>query len=344
MAGKFAVVGCQHGHIGSFIGGMLELGWTFEAIVDDGDPWLSAKLSDEHGVEVIPDRDGFLAKCESEIIGVASVNKTKGADIAACLSAGKNTISDKPLAVTVEDLALIEAAHKESGKQSVAMLTMRYSPLVRAAKAVVDSGEIGEIVSCIGLAPHRLSPDSRPAWMFDDELYGGVTVDIACHSVDLFLWFAGKAVDEVYCHEWTTRHKDSHPGITDISTSLIRLEGGASGFFRPDWMTPDKFPKHGDYRFSVIGTKGKVELCLAGMPGEFGDAGGLYYSDTTEPVMLEPVQPGKGLIAEFVDHATSGADTSLTTTESIRAHQAVALCRRSAKEGRPLKWGDVIGS
>ena len=342
MARKFGVVGCQHGHISAFIAGMLELGWEFEAIADAGDPWLSSKLAEKHGVEVVPDRDAYLAGCEAEIVGVASVNKDKGADIAAALRAGRHCIADKPLAVTLEDLALIDDAHRESGKQAVAMLTMRYSPLVRAARTLVASGEIGEIVSCIGLAPHRLGPDSRPEWMFDDERYGGVTVDLACHSVDLFLWLAGREVEEVFAYERKTRFRESHPGITDLSTALVHLEGGATGFFRPDWLTPDAFPKHGDYRFSVLGTKGKVELFLAGMPPDFGDAGGVCYSDAMEPTMLVPEKADKGLIEEFVTYC-EGGETSITTGESIRSHRAVALGRESARRGRPLRWKDEIG-
>lgn len=343
MSRKFGVVGCQHGHIGAFIGEMLELGWEFEAIADDGDPWLSSKLADKYGVAVVRDRDAYLAGCEAEVVGVASVNSRKGEDVAASLRAGKHCVADKPLAVTLEDLSLIEDAHRESGMKAVAMLTMRYSPLVRAARTLVASGEIGEIVSCIGLAPHRLGPEGRPAWVFDDESYGGVTVDLACHSVDIFLWLAGRDVEEVFAYEWSTRFRDSHPGITDVSTALVRLEGGATGFFRPDWLTPDSFPKHGDYRFSVMGTRGTVELFLAGMPGDFGDAGGICYSDASKPAAITPEPAERGMMADFIGYAFEGAETSLTTEESIRSHRAVALCRRSAKEGRPLRWKDAIG-
>jgi len=343
MGGKFGIVGCQHGHIGAFVSGMKGLGYEFEGICDDGDPWLSSKFAEEHGVPVVTDREEYLAGAEAEFIGVASINKNKGEDIAASLRAGKHVLTDKPMAVTLEDLKLIEEAHAESGKQAVVMLTMRYSPLVRSAAELAASGEIGDLVGCIGLAPHRLGPDNRPGWMFDDELYGGVIVDLSCHATDIFLWLAGRPVEEVFAYEWAARWQHSHPGITDISSSMIRLEGGAIGFFRPDWLTPDKFPKHGDYRFEVLGTRGKIELFLAGMPGEFGDAGGIYYSDTTEPTKLEPRKSERGLVEEFVAYCLEGAQTSITTEESIRAHQAVALCRRSAKEGRPLKWKDVIG-
>ena len=124
---------------------------------------------------------------------------------------------------------------------------------------------------------------------------------------------------------------------------MIRLKSGATGFFRPDWLTPDRFPKHGDYRLSFQGTKGRIECFLAGVPDGYGDSKAVLYSDSEEPTFLEPEEPELGMIEEFVGYALDGKPTSITTEESVRAHRAVVLCRSSAKEGRPLRWEEVIG-
>ena len=79
------------------------------------------------------------------------------------------------------------------------------------------------------------------------------------------------------------------------------------------------------------------------MPPGYGEAKAFICSDDSPPTAVEPEPAGKGMIAEFVDYALDGAETSLTTEESIRSHRAVVLCRMSAKAGRPLKWREEIG-
>src|SRR6185312_6401338 len=71
---------------------------------------------------------------------------------------------------------------------------------VRAVTRAIDlvkAGAIGRVVQTVGIGPHRLNRQLRPAWFFQRERYGGVLCDIASHQVEQFLTFTGSTDAEV---------------------------------------------------------------------------------------------------------------------------------------------------
>src|SRR5258708_20891908 len=56
---------------------------------------------------------------------------------------------------------------------------------------LVEQGAIGRVVQVLGLGPHRLNAESRPAWFFEKAKYGGILCDIGTHQIAQFLFFSG---------------------------------------------------------------------------------------------------------------------------------------------------------
>ena len=67
------------------------------------------------------------------------------------------------------------------------------------ATDLLAQGAIGRVIQVLGLAPHRLSKASRPAWFFERAKYGGILCDIGSHQFEQFLAYTG-ATDATITH------------------------------------------------------------------------------------------------------------------------------------------------
>ncbi|MGK7059160.1 Gfo/Idh/MocA family protein [Bradyrhizobium sp. 1050_B9_N1_2] len=106
------------------------------------------------------------------------------------LRRGIFAIADKPMAVTLAQLALIEETL--AGRNLLTLLLeKRFYPVTLALRSVIDSGQLGDIVSITATGPHKLVPSRRPAWMFEPSTYGGILADLTVHDIDLALWLTG---------------------------------------------------------------------------------------------------------------------------------------------------------
>lgn len=65
----------------------------------------------------------------------------------AALNAGKDVFCEKPLATSLEDCLAIREAQERSGKRFLLGFTLRYSPLYRKVREIIEAGTIGRIVS-----------------------------------------------------------------------------------------------------------------------------------------------------------------------------------------------------
>lgn len=337
MARKFSICGCQHGHITSAANELIAEGWEAVEVADD-DPWLAKGVAEKIGAELVGDWRSVIENSDAELICVSPVNREKGEFIEAALRSGRHVIADKPLVIARDDIDRVEKAADETGRRVICMFTSRYGGAIRAVRTAVRDGAVGRVVSYIGLGPHRLGPENRPKWMFDDAVYGGVLVDIACHWIDVFLWVSGETLQSVTAHEQQSRWAGLGYEINDIGSALFVTTEGTTAFCRGDWLTPDAYPGHGDYRMVFTGTAGQVENFQNGMPLETGPALIVAYSDGDAPHALEAENVERGLCGEFVEYAFHGGQTHLTTEECIASMRAIVTARESAKAGRTIAF------
>lgn len=119
--------------------------------------------------------------------------------IEAAFNAGKNVFSEKPLATTIEDCQAIFDAHKKSGLLFATGFVLRYSPIYRKVKEVLDSGVIGKILSID--ANENITPAHgsyiMKNWRRHTKYAGPHILEKCCHDLDLINWFAGSIPSKV---------------------------------------------------------------------------------------------------------------------------------------------------
>lgn len=327
---KIAMAGLAHGHGTGFLRDLLKNeGVSVVGFFDEDMPESAAAASEHFGAPVCSSLEELLDGMGANVFLTARVNYLKPEYCVEALRRGMVVVADKPLATDPADVDRLEQACRENPNGRLfAMFTERYVPSVYTAKKLVDSGAIGKVVNQYLVRPHRLRPEGRPAWMFDRSKYGGIINDIGVHDVDLARFFTGSEIKKVLsAHVANTRFTD-YPDFCDNGTAMFELEDGSSATVSVNWLTPDKFPAHGNTRFFLNGTRGEIDIRTTG-----DDERKLWIcSDELEPQYVEletpPLSCAEDALALMRD---PDHKARITTADSINSTRAVMLAQSAAE-------------
>jgi predicted dehydrogenase len=208
-----------------------------------------------------------LARSEDEILQDKSIQLVAAAPIPdqrtplglRVMAAGKDYLADKPGIITLEQLAQVRAAVKQTGRKYAIMYSERLEvPAAIKAGELIQAGAIGKVVQTVNLAPHRIGT-GRPDWFWDKARYGGILTDIGSHQADQFLFYTGSKAAKVVAAQTGNFNNTDHPKFEDFGDMTVVGDGG-TGYVRVDWFTPDGLGVWGDGRLFLLGTEGYIEL------------------------------------------------------------------------------------
>ena len=137
----------------------------------------------------------------------------------AALEAGKHVLCEKPLALTREECVEIAEAVKKSDKKFMVGQICRYTPAFKAAKEIIDRGDIGELMFVESEYAHDYEKILKPGNWRWDPLRNGV-VGGGCHAVDLLRWVAGDP-EEVQAY---SNHKIFDPDLPYDDTTIAIMK------------------------------------------------------------------------------------------------------------------------
>ena len=110
-------------------------------------------------------------------------------------AAGKHVVCEKPLGVSAADAADLLGAVRAAGVFHGLAAGYRWSPAVRAIRALIDAGELGEVRSLRAsfMLDYAADPDVPLLWRFRKELAGGgIAIDTGYHLVDCARFLVGE--------------------------------------------------------------------------------------------------------------------------------------------------------
>jgi predicted dehydrogenase len=257
---RFSVVGINHAHIFGMV----------EALIGGGGQ-LVAVYSKEP--ELLPDftkryPNAKVAKSEAEILEDNSIQLVASAAIPVdrapigirVMQSGKDYMTDKPGILTFEQFKEVKKVQKKTKRIYSIVYSERLSnPASVKAGELILSGAIGKVIQTLGMGPHRMSPDTRPAWFFDPEKAGGVLCDIGSHQCDQFLFYTNSKQAEVSFSQIGNFNNPKYPKYCDFGDMSVRSPH-ATGYIRIDWFTPKGLDTWGDGRMFILGTEGYIEM------------------------------------------------------------------------------------
>ncbi|MBU0617687.1 MAG: oxidoreductase [Planctomycetes bacterium] len=162
--------------------------------------------------------DDFFEKMLHErpgnVVVISGNNRNKAKSIRACVNAGLNVLSDKPMCIDGEGCRLLKQAFGAAKKHGVLLydiMTERSEITTILQRHLVNMPEVfGEFApgsvddpAVVKESVHHFfkyvagSPIKRPAWYFDTTQQGEGIVDVTTHLVDLVQWecFPGQSLD-----------------------------------------------------------------------------------------------------------------------------------------------------
>ena len=271
---RFALVG---GGQGSFIGRVHSIAAQLDGRAElvagalSSDPQRAKDSAGDYGIaqeraygsyqDMIA---GELSLSESEridFVSIATPNHTHFEIAKAAVEAGFNVVCDKPLTFDLaqaEELASLVEQHKV-----VFAVTHNYTgyPLVRQAREMVQSGELGEIqairASYIqGWLRSRLELEDQKqaAWRTDPAKSGaaGCFGDIGTHAYNLGRFISGVLPEEVSC---TLKIFAEGRQLDDYGTAVIKMENGGLSTVTASQITHGR---ENDVAIEIDGTEGAI--------------------------------------------------------------------------------------
>ncbi|MBQ3766426.1 MAG: Gfo/Idh/MocA family oxidoreductase [Bacteroidales bacterium] len=198
----------------------------------------------------------FSEKRAVDGIIIATPDQLHFSETLSAIRAGYPVLVEKPAASTQEELDSMLEASKQTGIPVSVCLVMRYHPYFRRIKEIVDSGEIGQVLSIDhteAIGPDRMGHTFvRGLWSRKD-LSGPIFLSKCSHDTDFLLWLTGGKALEVTSEGGLTRFRpDCAPPqaarrcldcSVDCPYSAVRLyrdqHAWVAGFDVPEGKTLD---------------------------------------------------------------------------------------------------------
>ena len=218
------------------------------------DDALAKAFGDLFGLPRFATAEELLAS-DAEGVIVCSATNTHADDIIKIANAGKHIFTEKVLALTDADCARVAKAVEKNNVSFTISLFQKYLPARRAVKAVVMSGELGNINYLRFRNCHSgSSNDWLPAHFYNrEQCGGGAMIDLGAHGMYLTQWILGEPISAkstfTICNQNPGAAKKNVDGVEDNAVTVMSFESGAIAVNETGFVSccsPVIFEVHGD--------------------------------------------------------------------------------------------------
>lgn len=292
----------------------------------------------------------MLKKEKIDILTNNTPNFLHAEVVIAALKAGCHVFSEKPFAMTKQEISAMLKAEKESGKYLQINFEMRYSKLSYRIKEVIDNEEIGEPKNLLfthiqggsGFVPRDED------WRADANKVGGYYIEEGCHRIDLMRWYLNSDPESVEAIPAPNLRGPLawHRGYREPACTLCFFPERKLGilitmphravFYTPRGMEPEL--GH-EYEVSITGSDGAIRtdfwrgyLQLFEYQGEKG----LTYLNRMEsyPGIDNNIlhHDSQGFLRDFIDRIKAGKKPFMSSFDSWKTMAVVFACEESFRQ------------
>ena len=294
---------------------------TFAAVADPVREAAERRAGDS-GAEVYAEYATMLAEADIDAVDICLPHHLHKDAIVAAARAGKHILCEKPLCLTPEEAAEVDAAVAEAGVTLMCAHNQLFLPAVATAKELIDSGVLGRVyeVRTTDSFYNDFDPSNMGWRAHASTSGGGELIDTGYHPTYLLLHLAGGSPVEVTAMLAT--HRLSFMEGEDSAQVLVRFDNGVIGSLVTSWAYQ---PADGTEKFSVVGELGSLT----------SDGTSLSYRlrDESEPTVLElaPVHEFQEEVGHFARSILDGTRPLHTQKEGIEVLGIILAAYKSAQ-------------
>lgn len=248
------------------------------------------------------------------------------------IAAGKTVYCEKPLSTTVQSAQRMADAADAAGVVTSVGFNFQRNPMVKLAKELLESGEIGRVTGFRGRhAENYMADPMAPHSFRTDPQGGGALADIGSHIVSMASYLLGPIsnVQAVCTTLFDTRPTSPNSTemkpvlVDDMTHALVTFENGTVGSLEANWAATGRTM---DLSFEITGTKGAIrftqermnELCVYS-----NGVGGAGY----RRIEAGPEHPPYGAFCPAPGHHLGFNDLKLIeVAELLHAHHEQTKC------------------
>ena len=255
------------------------------------------------------------------------------------MKAGKHTLVDKPMAISVEETdGMINEAKKRGVKLGV-ILPSRFDPTYRKLKNAVEKGKFGRlilgeaIVEWSRTQEYYDSSSWRGRWATEG---GGALINQAIHMIDVLIWIMGSP-KYLWAQIDTAAHKIE---VEDIAVATIRFENGSLGVIQGSTAIYPGLPT----RLEIHGTKGTA-IIEGGTLKRWSVIGEEEIKKEVEEDLgswtrpeLTPAKNHAALIKDFAEAVLEDREPFVDGSEGKRSIEVIMAIYRSGRSREVVEF------
>lgn len=309
--------------------------------VCDMDPAKAKAASESFSVPWYTDVAAMLDAIPLDAVDIVTRQDTHRAIAETTIARGVATIVQKPFAPTWEDATAIVNAAQKAGVWLAVHENFRYQAPLRAVRAVIDSGAIGEpnwarVAFRTGFDVYSTQP-----YFYEEKRFA--IADVGVHVLDVARFLLGD-VERISAE---TQRRNPKVKGEDTATMLLKHRSGAVSVVectyearRADDPFPETLMEIEGSRGSIIVTAGThMKVTSDGVATE-SDIGAPLLSWTSHPWHVS--QEGAiGACRHFLDCLQRGVPAETSGEDNLKTYALVDAAYVAAAEHRavtPLRW------
>lgn len=343
MSLRYALIGCGRisaNHIAAAKKNELEIVAICDLVPEKmEDKIVQFNLS--HTIHQYTNYQELLEKENPQLVAICTESGKHGQIALDCIEAGCNTIIEKPIALSLEEVDEIIKKSKEKNVKVSACHQNRFNKSIQKIREAIEGERFGKLLH--GTAHIRWNRGEsyykQASWRGTWEQDGGALMNQCIHNIDLLRWMMGNEIDEVF--GMTDNLEHPYIEAEDFGTALIKFSNGSYGIIEG---TTNIYPKNLEETLYIFGEKGTVKAGgnSVNTIEEWQFADRLDNSDDIKAKVQEnpPNVYGFGhtpLYADVIDAIQNDRDPYVTAEDGRRALELVLAIYKSAVEGKSIK-------
>jgi len=320
----------------------------------DLDETLARKRANEAGVdEVFTEVGGLLRNVDCDALDICATPDQHAPIAHAAIEAGKHVLVEKPFALALAECYELVAAADRAGVTLMVGQNQRFLPTHQGARAIIASGELGEIRAVRSDSVQHWAGFIDPGhWQYDGaRAGGGAVIGVGVHRLELMRFLVGDVRRVSAVVKTASPHFVN--GAEEYAAVTLEFENGALG---QAFATVSAYRTPWSEQLLVFGEYGTIHASPG--PGNMRSRAFVASERRSAPVVewvdqfhgFEPIDvdaealPSEsGQVNEILHFAAccaSGAEPLSSGKDNLGTMRLIAGIYESARSGDPVDLVD----